>query len=206
MSIKSIIYGILFPVGFVLMQPASAAFINLTPSSTSILLGNTVQVAISADIDAAEAIIGFGFDLSLNPGGLFDFVGFTPGALFADDPLYLAPLSDSDGIRGASNGDLFTGPAIYGSDILLGTLHLKAVGMGTGVVSLLADDLNFFFTEGLIPEDPGLVNFLPPVTDASITVTANNTIPEPPLGILIGIGVAAMLRSEPRLRRYDVNR
>ncbi|MCK9608293.1 MAG: hypothetical protein M0R33_17755 [Methylomonas sp.] len=200
MSKKLMLCGTLFSIGFAVFQTANAASINLTPSSTTVLFSNTVQVAVLADIDVSESIIGFGFDLSLSSGGVLDFVGFTPGGLFADDLLNLAPFSDSDGIRGASNGDLFFGPAISGSGILLGTLDLKAIGLGTATIDLLADDLNFFFTEGLIPEDPGLVNFIPPVTNASITVVANNNIPEPPLGMLIGVGVAAMMRSLPRQR------
>lgn len=203
MSKKSVLFGISLAVGFAFMQPAVATTINLIPSSTSVALGSTVQVAISADIDTADAIIGFGFDLSLNPGGVFNFLGFTPGAQFADDPINLAPLSDSDGIRGASNGDLFTGPAISGNGILLGTLNLQAIGIETGILSLGADDLNFFYTEGLIPEDLGRVNFLPPVTGASITVTTNNA-PEPPFWMLFGVGVAAMvLTSVARQGKFE---
>jgi len=206
MSKKSTLCGILFLSGCTFLQTASAAFINLTPSSTTALLGDTVQVAISADIDATEAIIGFGFDLSLSPGGVFDFIGFTPGAQFADDPLNLAPFSDSDGIRGASNGDLFSGPGIFGNGILLGTIDLKAVGIGTGILGLLADDLNFFFTEGLIPEDPGLVNFLPPVTDTSISVSANGNIPEPSLLALIGVGLVTMAFAVSARRKGKASR
>ena len=170
-------------------EAVSATSITLLPVNPSVGLGNTLQIAITADIDAPDAIIGFGFDVGT--GGILDFVGFTPGPLFADDPFALAPLSDADGIRGASGGDLLLGPAISGSNVLLGTLAFLATGIGTTTVNLGADDLNFFYTEGLIPEDPNLTNFLPPVAGSNVTVTVN-AVPAPPALTLIGLGLAIL--------------
>jgi len=186
---------------FCVAEPAAATSMTLLPASTSIALGGTVQVGITANIDATEAIIGFGFDQLLSPSGILNFVGFTPGPLFADDPLNLAPFSDSDGIRGASNGDLLTGSAISGINVLLGTLAFQAIGIGTTTIGLGADDLNFFYTEGLIPENTSLTNFLPTVVGANVTVS-DNQIPSPPVIALMAIGFVAM-RITKKARQTD---
>ena len=192
---KISLLGIYLALGIIYSQSAKASTINLIPSITTVNLGSTINVAISANIDASDAIIGYGFDLSLSPGGVFNFIGFTPGSLFDDDP-NLALLSDNDGIRGASNGDLFNGTEVFGNDILLGTLTLKAIGIGNGTVGLFADDLNFFFTEGLIPGDINKVNFLPTVSDTTIAVVAT---PIPSSGILFGVAVTMLLSSTLKL-------
>lgn len=149
---------------------AGAAAITLQASGSTIALGSTFSVAIVADIPQAEEIIGFGFDL-VAPGNL-SFLGFTAGPGFADDPTYLAPFSDGDGIRGAADGDLLTGGPVSGTGIVLGMLHFRADGLGFASVSLSADDLAGNFTEGLIPLSLGLFNFMPPVTAADVEVQA----------------------------------
>ena len=197
MSIKRVLARSILLGSLVVAETASATSITLTPSNPSVVLGSSFQIAITADIDAPDAIIGFGFDVGT--GGILAFTGFTPGPLFADDPFALAPLSDADGIRGASGGDLLLGPAISGSNILLGSLAFSAIGVGTTTVNLGADDLNFFYTEGLIPEDPTLTNFLPPVAGSNVTVTASG-VPAPPVPALIGLGLA-ILSVTGRLRQ-----
>lgn len=175
--------------------PAHASLVRLVPSSTPITRGSAFDVQVLADIDSADEIIGFGFDLLASPS--LSYAGFTPGAAFADDPFYLAPFSDGDGIRGASGGDLLTGPAISGLGILLGTLHLLAHDVGLAALSLGADDLAGNFTEGLIPLSVLSRNFLPPIADAHLTVVPGQ-IPEPasPWGLAAAL-VAAMLAGSP---------
>lgn len=170
-------------------NPAQATMITLSPANSTVALSDTVNIDILADIDAADAIIGFGFDLALSGTGGLTFDGFTPGAGFADDPFFLAPLSDADGIRGASAGDLLFGPPVSGTGILLGTLMFTASAVGDITVDLGADDLAFFFTEGLIPLDISIPNFLPPVTTARVTVTAPVPVPEPGTLALFGLGL-----------------
>lgn len=191
MTAKRALSWSLLLASLVVAEAASATSIALLPSNPSVALGNTLQIAITADIDTPDAIIGFGFDVGTGPNGILNFVGFTPGPLFADDPFALAPLSDGDGIRGASGGDLLLGPAISGSNVLLGTLTFLATSTGTVTVGLGADDLNFFYTEGLIPEDPGLTNFLPTVAGSDITVAVNG-VPAPSEITLIGLGLAIL--------------
>lgn len=161
------------------LPPAGASLVRLLPASSELRLGSAFDVLVLADIDAADEIIGFGFDLRASPG--LSFTGFTAGAAFADDPFYLAPYSDGDGIRGASGGDLLTGPAISGQGILLGTLHLVALAEGLATLSLDADDLAGNFTEGLIPLSVLSQNFLPPIQAAQLSVLPREPggVPEP---------------------------
>jgi hypothetical protein len=160
--------------------------IRLETASPNVPLGGAFDVRIVADIDAADEIIGFGFDLSA-PASI-GLLGFTAGPGFADDPTYLAPLSDADGIRGASGGDLLMGPPVSGTNLLLGTLRLQGVANGPAAISLSADDLNFFYTEGLMPLAPGSTNFLPPVSGLSVVVG----VPEPATGLSLVAGLGAL--------------
>jgi len=191
----SLVAGLVASLAF----PAHATLVRLVPSGASISVGSAFDVQVLADIDAADEIIGFGFDL-LASGG-FAFTGFTPGAAFADDPVYLAPFSDADGIRGASAGDLLLGPAVSGLNILLGTLHLVAQAEGPVVLSLGADDLAGNFTEGLIPLSILNTNFLPPIQDATLLVVPNaGGLPEPaaPLVLAAALGAAGVARRRSR--------
>ena len=176
-----------------LAASAQATAIRLEPVSATVTQGTVFDVRIVADIDAADAIIGFGFDLDASLGILLN--GFTAGPGFADDPLYLAPFSDGDGIRGASAGDLLFGPPVSGPNVLLGVLHLGASALGGAVIGLGADDLAFNFTEGLIPLSASLVNFMPPVTAAFVDVLPSaNVVAEPSSLACVALALTAMAR------------
>lgn len=169
-------------------QAIGATVITLFPASTTAVVGSPLNLGVWADIDSSDEIIAYGFDLSLTGDGALIFNGFTPGGAFADDQS-LALLSDTDGIRGASGGDLVFGPAVSGSAVLLGTLMFTASGPGSVAVSLGGDDLAGSFTEGLIPADASRSNFLPPISGASITVVP---VPVPGALPLFVSGVAAL--------------
>ena len=159
--------------------------------------GSAFVVRIVADIDAADEIIGFGFDLSTSPG--LHFLGFSAGPGFADDPLYLAPFSDSDGIRGASGGDLLTGPPVSGLNVLLGLLRIQANDLGVASIGLGADDLAFNFTEGLIPLSINLTNFMPAVAPAFLAVVPTSSgVPEPGSLACAALGLVLLARSGRR--------
>lgn len=190
---KKAIQRLLPLAGLMALGLAQATAVRLETSALAPASGSQFNVRIVADIDLADEIIGFGFDLlaSANIG----FVGFTAAAPFADDPVYLAPFSDSDGIRGAAGGDLLLGAPVSGNNILLGTLLLQALSNGPAVISLSADDLVGNFTEGLIPLSALLVNFMPSVAPVTVTV-GGNAVVEP--GSLAGLALLALLFSRRR--------
>ena len=186
--LTGLLTGMLAPTG------ALATAIRLEVASTSVTQGSAFVVRIVADIDAADEIIGFGFDLSLSPG--LQFLGFSAGPGFADDPVYLAPFSDSDGIRGASAGDLFTGPPVSGLNVLLGLLQMQANNLGVASIGLGADDLTFNFTEGLIPLSVNLTNFMPAVTPLALSVVqAGSGVPEPGSLACAVLGLGLLVRN-----------
>lgn len=181
---------ILAIAAFFVFSSADAASINLLPTNTSVFVGDIFNIDIVADIDASEAIFAFGFDLVLSEIGVVDFNGFSPNAsIFGIDPDHEF-FSDLDGILGATDGNWLTGPAVYG-EVLLGTLSFTATGVGNVQVGLDADDLGdfSFYTEGLIPEDIALINFMPDVFSAEVNVAA---VPEPATMLLVGAGLCGI--------------
>jgi len=184
MKIKTFLMIAVAAVGMARLSDAEAVTLRLEPATTTVQTGGPFSLNIVADIAGPEAIIGFGFDLQVSGSGGVTLLGFAPGPGFADDPVFLAPPSDSDGIRGASGGDLLSGPPVAGTDILLGTLLLRATSAGTALIDLDADDLNFFYTEGLIPADINLSNFMPAVTPVQVTITAT-AVAEPSSVMLV---------------------
>lgn len=183
----------------------NAAVIRLLPVIQNVNVGQVFHVEIRADIDTTEAILGYGFDLTtLGPSNV-TLSTFSPGASFADDPVFLAPLSDADGIRGASGGDLFSGVPVAGVNILLGTLNLVALNTGQVDIGIGADDLNFLFTEGLIFADINLPNSLPQVDTVRIIVSGATPTPtpvlEPPTLLIFALGLLMLTKIRQFARR-----
>jgi MYXO-CTERM domain-containing protein len=179
---------------------AQATAVRLEAVSLTVQQGTPFVVRIVADIDAADEIIGFGFDVNLTSG--VRLLGFSPGPGFADDPIYLAPFSDGDGIRGASGGDLLTGPPVSGLNILLGLLRLQANDLGVANIGLGADDLSFNFTEGLIPASINSTNFMPAVTPLALSVQqAGGGAPEPGSLACAALALGLLFRSQRRNKR-----
>jgi hypothetical protein len=181
---------------------ANATLITLTPDSSSVFVGDAIRINVVADIDPADAIVGFGFDSDVSGTGSLAYLGFTPNSpTFDVDPVHEL-LSDTDGILGASGGDLLFGSPISGAGILLGALTFRAIDVGDVLVSISADDLDNWFTEGLIPEDIFLTNFMPEVFAASINISQPTSIPEPATLFLLGAGLVGIAIS----RRKQVHR
>lgn len=191
---------ILFAATLFFLPNAGATIISLAPAVSIVDIGDTFNIDVMADIDAPDAIIGFGFDLDMVGSGALAFNGFSPNApLFAIDPFHQA-VSDSDGILAASAGDIMFGPGVSGADILLGSLSFTATGAGDVSVGLGADDLSTWFTEGFIPENTMVPNFMPAVSAAQVSVNSSS-VPEPATFILLGLGLCCMTGLRTRTKR-----
>ncbi len=122
-----------------LISPALADItVTMAPAWQEVdISAGSAMVDIYADIPAAEAIVGFGFD-ALLAGTSVGAPVFTPAAPF----LPFVGL-DGDGIGGLAMPPL----AVWGSDVLLGTMTFPLLGLGTTVVGF-GDDYPEDLTEG----------------------------------------------------------
>lgn len=175
------------------LQPVSATSIWLEPADQLFDVGDTLTVDLMADIDPADAILGFGYDLSFDGGSTFvagpgatgnalTFDSFNPnGALsFAFDPLF----DDGDTING------FLGPFdpdVSGSGLTLGTFSFTAFDLQPESLFLSADDVGTLFSEeGLVP---GLsADHTESILPNTATAMAS-PIPEPSTWLLFGTGL-----------------
>jgi hypothetical protein len=140
----------------------AAITVNLQPSGQ-----------VLADIPLADAIVGFGFDqIIVTPEGL-TYLGFTAGPLFSP----VASTPDGDGIAGL----VLPPTTVYGTNVLLGTLHYTwTTGSWVGL-GITPGDL----TEGFAL--PGVGQFA--------EVTFNGPfIPEPATMLLLALGGLIVVR------------
>lgn len=144
-----------------LISPAMAAItVNLQPSGQ-----------VLADIPLADAIVGFGFDQTITTPGL-TYAGFTASPLFTG-----VSSPDGDGIAGM----VFPPTVVYGTGVLLGTLHY------TGTPSLV----QLGATPGDLSEGfalPGVGQF------AEVNWGGPVLVPEPASLVLLALGALALRR------------
>jgi len=160
--------------------------VTVQPSETVVEVGDYFTVDLLADIPLADAIVGWGMDLS------FD------GSILSHDPLVdvaigpafipaLAP--DGDKLAGLFFGPPPPPPGLSGDDVLLATMTFEALMPGSTSLNggiTLGDPSEGFIGPGL-PAPVRTVLF----SDASVTV-----IPAPAgvvLG-LIGLGVVGWVK------------
>ena len=158
-------------------------------------VGDTLTYNLKADIAEADAIFGFGFDLSFDGGTTFidgpgdsgsylTFTSFTPNDLFFDP--FLPPLwDDGDTIA----GEVYFGqPDVWGTDILLGTFLFAApstgpIGLESIYLGPLAGDYGIFGEEGLL----GATALMPNNPEALAA-----PVPEPATILLVACGMLGL--------------
>jgi hypothetical protein len=185
---------------------ALATQIYFNPQNQIFNIGDTLNFGLMADIDSADAIMGFGFDLSFDGGNTFisgpgasgsalTFDNFNPNAAlgFSYDPFFD---SDGDTISG------FLGPFdpdVSGNGVNLGTFSFTAFALSHETIQISADDIgSIFSTEGLVPGFTSInfESFLPNDAIASVTpvaIASVTPVPLPPMLVLFSTGLAALV-------------
>ncbi|MCK9605778.1 MAG: hypothetical protein M0R33_04925 [Methylomonas sp.] len=170
---------------------AQAAVFSLNPSSTTIQVGDQFDIEVwvqDAFINnAADELLGFGFNTQLSGIGEVRFLGGTLNPLFDD---IAADLSlDAAGFV-FPGWDLNT----IGSSFSLTTLHFQALTAGEAFLAVGSDlaDLNqglIFLTQGNLAIDAGLnlrITAVPIPTSAWIFITgliASGAVSRRPLAV-----------------------
>ena len=175
----------------------SATSLYLSPQNQLIDVGQKLKYDLFADIDEIDAIMGFGFDLSLDGGNSFGpgpgytgaflrFDGFMPNI---DKDFYYDIDFDSD--KDSISGFLpFTTPDLFGSAQKLGTFEFTLIALGPFSIFIGADDIGTEISlEGLVRGFTAAtyVSFLPNNPTATAT-----PIPEPATLTLLAAGLAGL--------------
>lgn len=176
-------------------NPVSATAIWFDPVDQQYDVGDTIAIDLYADIDQADAVFGFSFDLSFDGGATYisgpgesgsylTFTGFTVNSVLFDDPF--VPLwDDGDGIAGSI--DIFS-PDVWGTNLLLGTFYFDATGtdpIGVEEIYLgpAAGDYGLLGEEGLL----GATALMSNNPTASVS-----PVPEPSMMLLVCTGLMGL--------------
>jgi hypothetical protein len=178
---------------------ASATKIYLSPQNQDIDAGQTLSYDLFADIDETDAIMGFGFDLSLDGGHSFvpgpgytgAFLRFDRFVPDSENGFYYEPAFDSDG--DSISGFLpltITTLDLFGTAEKLGTFEFTLIASGPFSIFIGADDIGMYTSvEGLVPglSATSYVSFLPNNPTATAT-----PIPEPATTALLAAGLSGL--------------
>lgn len=166
-------------IGLMVGPAMASVVVNLVPQDTIVAIGSgPFMVDIVADIPEAEAIAGWGMDLSV----LDTLVADKTGTVAIGADWTAAPSMDGDGLAGLA----FTTP-VFGNGIVLASVQFMPVGLGTTGLAM-GDDQATDVTEGfaLFPSGFASVQY----GTGSITVV----VPEPATLTLLALGGLALIR------------
>jgi hypothetical protein len=162
-----------------LVSASADIMVSLDPADVLIDLnvGDSADVNIMADIPEADAILGWGLDLTLSDPGLASItdVWIAPGFHAATTP-------DGDGLAGLAFPD-----CVWGTDVLLATVTLTASGYCGFSDLTLSDSYPEDLTEGFALCETGFATVM--YTGGTLCV-----VPEPASLSLLALGLLALRR------------
>jgi|LGVF01.1.fsa_nt_gb hypothetical protein len=181
------------------LKPVQATQLYFDPIDQLYGPGDTLTLDLYANIDEADAIFGFDFDLSFDdgttyvsgPGDSGDYLTFT-GFSFNSALFVSSFWDDGDTISGEVS---WGNPDVWGNNTLLGTFAFTAPSsssIGTENIYLgpSAGDYGIFGDEGLI----GATALMPNNPTASVA-----PVPEPGTILLVATGLAGFASFRKKL-------
>ena len=181
---------------FAISSASADTVLWFEPGNQLYNVGDTLTVDLYANIDEADAIFGFSFDLSFDNGVTFisepgdsgtylTFTGFTPNS-----PLFIPEGWWTDDVDTIAAEVPIIDPDVWGTNILLGTFSFEApssspIGVETIYLGPEAGIFGPADVEGLIGGMEKGVAYMPNNPTASLS-PYSVAVPEPGTLILLG--------------------